>query len=310
MADAACSEAEFIDYIKKHGPTETAKILNMSVRKVFCRKKRIEKRNQITLSGPNNYKSQYPARVPIELENGTMMIASDCHFWPDMVSTAFKGFIALTKILKPNVVVLNGDVLDGAGASRHPPIGWANTPTLRQEKDAVMDRTMEILKATPKTCKHYWTLGNHCQRFENKLAQNASEFRDVEGFTLAHHFPLWEMAMSLWVNDDLVIKHRFKGGVHATHNNTAASGKSMATGHLHSLKVTPYSDYNGVRFGIDSGTLADPYGPQFAYGEDNPLNHRSGFIVLTFKDGVLLWPEICAVVDENHVQFRGVVYEV
>jgi hypothetical protein len=32
--------------------------------------------------------------------------------------------------------------------------------------------------------------------------------------------------------------------------------------------------------------------------------------VLTFKDGVLLWPEICHAVDENHVSFRGELIKV
>jgi hypothetical protein len=113
----------------------------------------------------------------------------------------------------------------------------------------------------------------------------------------------------------VVVKHRFKGGIHATHNNTLWAGKTIVTGHLHSLKVTPLSDYNGTRWGIDTGTLADPAsntegGPQFHYNEDNPQNHRSGFIVLTFKDGQLLWPEVCNVIDQNHVSFRGEVIRV
>ena len=41
-----------------------------------------------------------------------------------------------------------------------------------------------------------------------------------------------------------------------------------------------------------------------------PSNWRSGFAVLTFRDGRLLWPELVARVDEEHVQFRGEVIEV
>ena len=78
------------------------------------------------------------------------------------------------------------------------------------------------------------------------------------------------------------------------------------TGHLHSLKVTPLSDYNGTRFGVDTGTLADPYGPQFTdYTEDNPTDWRSGFVVLTFRDSRLLWPEVVHVVAEGLAEFRG-----
>ena len=84
------------------------------------------------------------------------------------------------------------------------------------------------------------------------------------------------------------------------------SGKTIITGHLHSLKVTPFDDYNGTRWGVDTGTLADPKGPQFQdYLEANPVNWRSGFIVLTFQDGKLLWPEVARVVDETTIDFRG-----
>jgi len=109
----------------------------------------------------------------------------------------------------------------------------------------------------------------------------------------------------------VVVKHRYKGGIHATHNNTVGSGKTIVTGHLHSLKVTPYSDYNGTRYGVDTGTLADTDGPQFVdYLEDSPTNWRSGFIVLTFKDGELLYPEIVQKFSDNHIQFRGQVIDV
>ena len=104
--------------------------------------------------------------------------------------------------------------------------------------------------------------------------------------------------------------HRWKGGVHATHNNTAGSGKSMVTGHLHSLKVTPYSDYNGTRYGVDTGTMAHPWGPQFQYAMDTPRNWRSGFAALTFVDGRLMWPEVFHVIDEGMIEFRGKIYEV
>jgi hypothetical protein len=109
----------------------------------------------------------------------------------------------------------------------------------------------------------------------------------------------------------VVVKHRYKGGIHATHNNTVGSGKTIVTGHLHSLKVTPYADYNGNRFGVDTGTLADPSGPQFVdYLEDNPTNWRSGFAILTFFNGQLLWPELVHDFGNGCIEFRGEVIDV
>ena len=143
-------------------------------------------------------------------------------------------------------------------------------------------------------------------RFETKLATIAPEYAHIHGVHLKDHFPFWRPCWAVQLNDDTIVKHRYKSGVHATYNNTLHSGKTIITGHLHALKVTPHSDYKGTRFGVDCGSLADPYGPQFYnYTELNPLSWRSGFVVLTFKDGVLLWPEIAFVRSEGVLDFRG-----
>jgi len=51
-------------------------------------------------------------------------------------------------------------------------------------------------------------------------------------------------------------------------------------------------------------------GPQTAYAEDDPRNHRSGFAVLSFVDGELMQPELVMVLDEQagSVTFRGKKY--
>lgn len=319
MAVASCSHEEFIRLFKQHGANELAKILGVSARAVYARRKRIENESGSSISSPTStpsgltvsqYASCYPSRVPLICENGIIMVGSDAHIWPGPKSTAVRGFQFLIRELQPKAVGLNGDVFDGARISRHPPIGWTHKPTVKQELEAVRDVTDDIAKDAPQGCELFWTLGNHDQRFENSLVAKNAEFEGVNGVLLKDHFARWKFCMSLWVNDTLVIKHRFKGGIHATHNNTLMAGKSIETGHLHSLKVTPFDDYNGTRYGIDTGTLQDPYGEQFDYQEDNPRNHRSGFIVNTFFKGKLLWPEVAAVVDPTHIQFRGKVYEV
>jgi hypothetical protein len=155
-------------------------------------------------------------------------------------------------------------------------------------------------------------LGNHDARYESRLAAVAPEYREVKGVHLKDHFPEWLPCWRVDVNDDVVIKHRMRSGVHATYNNTVNAGKTVVTGHLHSLRVTPFTDYrDSARFGVDCGTLADTDGPQFNdYLEAGPVNWRSGFVVMTFREGRLMWPEVVARVDEEHVQFRGAVIPV
>jgi len=126
-------------------------------------------------------------------------------------------------------------------------------------------------------------------------------------------FPRWEFAWSLWVNDSTVIKHRFKGGIYAPANNVkGALGMSFVTGHLHSLKVMPISAYadKPTSYGVDTGMLAEPEWEAFSYREDSPADWRSGFVVLTWRDGRLLWPEVVSVLAEGKVEFRGEILEV
>lgn len=253
--------------------------------------------------------TEFAGRLDLRVEDGVVLIASDCHYWPGDPSTAHRALVMAMRKLKPAAVIMNGDVLDGATISRHPPINWEDRPSVISEIEACKARLDELTTAYPKALR-FWTLGNHCARFESRLAAVAPEYAKLHGFHLHDHFPDYSPAWSVWINDSVVVKHRFKGGIHATHNNTIWAGKTMVTGHLHSLKVTPFTDYNGTRWGVDTGTLADPFAPSFEYLEDGPRNWRSGFVVLTFRDGRLMWPELVAVVDEGRVEFRGEYHNV
>ena len=314
------SDAEFIELWKTHKSIAAIhKIIGGNLRTLQRRRADLETKYGLLLEAknPNNRPERSPMayeRKQLGVLNGTVIVFSDAHFWPNIRTTAFDGLLWAIKEFKPSIVVCNGDALDGASISRHPPAGIGpKEPTLIEELKACQAALGEI-EETAKEARHnvrlVYTWGNHDARFNARLAANAPQFAETYGFKLEDHLPTWEFCMTCWPTADVVIKHRFKGGIHATHNNTVGAGKTIVTGHLHSLKVTPYSDYNGNRFGVDTGTLAEPTGPQMAYGEDNPVNHRSGFIILTFRDGKLLWPEIVHKWDEGQVEFRGQVFNV
>lgn len=311
---ASMTDADVADLIRKLGPLKAAKKIGCSERGLYQRRSKIEKRWGALIAVPalNRQKRvdpiQVPGRLSTKLQTGVIIVGSDAHYWPGDPTTAHRALVAFCRTLKPAVVVMNGDLFDGASVSRHPAMGWESNPTVVQEIETVRERLAEIEKAAPKALK-YWPLGNHDARFEARLVNQAPEYANVHGVHLKDHFPAcWQPCMSVWVNNQIVIKHRFKGGIHATHNNTLWAGKTMVTGHLHSLKVTPFDDYNGTRYGVDTGTLADPYGPQFEYQEDNPRNHRSGFAVLSIRDGRLLPPELVQVIGDGEVAFRGEVH--
>tara|TARA_R110000823_G_C15841723_1_gene491261 strand:+ start:85 stop:1035 length:951 start_codon:yes stop_codon:yes gene_type:complete len=316
MVAASCTEVEFIRLFEANGAAGTAHILGVNVRNVYDRRRRIEETQSIQLRSPDprspdRLTEQHPARIRLDVDTGTVIVFSDAHYWPGRVSTAHKALIKMIGELQPKLIIANGDVVDGAKISRHPPMGWEELPSVSEELETCRERLAEIKAAAPKKCRFTWTLGNHDQRFEARLAQAAPEYAQVEGIHLKDHFGMeWVPCWATWLNDDVVVKHRFKGGIHATHNGTMWAGKTMVTGHLHSLKVTPFTDYNGTRYGVDTGTLAEPDGPQFEYGEDNPKNHRSGFAVLTFHKGRLLWPQLVHVTGPNEFEFERKIYTV
>ncbi len=285
MPQAAISDDEFMELWRLHkSAAAVSDIVGVSRQAVFRRRRRIEKRTGVPLEAKDIMRAHnwiatahdHAARYFLGIENGSVIVFSDAHFWPGIRTTAFKGLLWAIKELQPKAVINNGDAFDGASISRHPRIGWDSKPSVIEELKACEMYLGEIedeAQKARKNMKLVWALGNHDARFENRLANNVPEFMHVGGFKLKDHFPAWIPCWSCWPTESVVVKHRMKGGIHATHNNTVNAGKTIVTGHLHSLKVTPFSDYNGERFGVDTGTLAEPAGPQFVdYLEDNPTN--------------------------------------
>jgi len=295
-------------------PRKVAELLNIDERWIYKRRFALAGRGVILKTIPSGtakgnwtrddvgraYKKQNEFRI----DTGTILVFSDAHWWPDHERTvANEALHVLIKDLKPKAIVANGDLFDGARTSRHAPLGWAELPSVRGELEICQERMTDIEMLLPKGCEKFWNVGNHDARFDRALVTNAPEYEGVVE-RLEDKFDRWNFAWSLMVNDNVVIKHRYHSGIHAAYNNALKSGKTIVTGHLHRLAVTPWADYNGRRWGVDTGTLAQPHGPQFDYAENNPSPHTSGFAVLTFKDGVLLPPELVEVLDDR-AYFRG-----
>jgi predicted phosphodiesterase len=248
-------------------------------------------------------------RRGMELEKGRIIVFSDAHFWPDQTTTAFKALLEMIKEYKPTAIVCNGDALDGASISRFPRADWEKIPSVKEELEACQFYLGEI-ESIAKGAKLYWPLGNHDARLEMRIIENLPAFEGVRGTTLKEYFPAWLPCWSFWVNEDTCIKHRWKGGFNAGRANALNSGVNMITGHTHHLSCMPVNDYNGVRWGVQTGTLAEPNGQQFAYTEDTPKDWNSGFVMLSFERSKLLQPEIIRVWGEDEVEFRGKIHAV
>jgi len=317
-----CSDEEFIALWNEHkSAVKLSRILDITERNIHLRRRNLERIHNIKLIASDFKGAMYDARnksfsplrqVDLGILDGTVIVFSDAHFIPSQRTTAFKGLLWAIQEFKPKAVICNGDAFDGASISRHDVTDQPQTSVIQELKatQGALGEIEEVAKAARHNVKLLFTWGNHDIRFGNRLAQHAPQFKEVLGFKLTDHIPDWDFCWAVWPTDNVIVKHRYKGGVHATHNNTVNAGVSIVTGHLHSLKVTPFSDYNGVRYGVDTGTLAETDGPQFTYAEINPNNHRSGFAVLNFFNGQLLWPELVHKFDEDQIQFRGEVIDV
>lgn len=235
----------------------------------------------------------------------TVVIFSDCHWWPNVESPATWVLLEVVQDIQPDIIIANGDIVDGWQISRHPRIGYDVGPTVAEEIE-VCKAWMGLIQGASEA-DLYWTVGNHDIRFETFLATHAGQYDGVDGFSLEHHFPEWKQCWSVNLSDDVIVKHRYKGGVNAARANALNAGLSMVTGHTHKLRVVPVTDYRGTRYGVEGGTLLDPQGPQMLYAEHNPLDMQQGFIVLEMTaDGPRFEP---VEVIEGRARWRGKIYK-
>lgn len=277
-------------------------------RNYLRRIKRYETRN-----GPLPSFAVQNSPIPIEQSHlniqefsGTLVVFSDAHFRESAPSDAFLILLQLCEKLKPEYIVNNGDAFDGASVSRFPRLGWEPVPSVLEELKSTKSALEKIKNASPGS-KPLWFIGNHEQRLSNYLSNNAAMFEGMEGFKIEDHFKDWPFYISASLNDILIIKHRVYSGMHASYNNTLKSGMSIVTGHTHRLNIRPFSDYRGVRYGIETGTLARPYGPQFNFMESNTRDWQEGFVVITIKENQI-YPELVPVVD-GKAFFRGELFK-
>ncbi|HZR77351.1 metallophosphoesterase [Bradyrhizobium sp.] len=315
MPEARCSNEEFMRLFSSIGATALSEKLGITERNVYKRRRRLENNLDSLLSAPSTASIQYPGRVPLQIANGQVLVGSDFHIWPGEQSTCLRAFKKFVDDIKPTAIILNGDVMDFPRISRHPQ-NWEKAPDVVEELESAQDHLNDIVIRSRRGTQKIWTLGNHDARFEALIANSTPQMRGVKGVHLSDHFGAWQKAMSCMINDGVeggatMVKHRWKGGMNATRANTLNAGISMVTGHLHCQNVRPLSDYRSYdRYGVDTGCVADKNHRAFSYTEDSPLDWRSGFAVLTYRDGRLLFPELVTKWSDNEVQFRGEIIRV
>lgn len=296
---------------------KVAKVIGTSHSSVAGRRRFVEEALGITLprGRPEVWKSQaHRHRININLDCAEVLMGSDLHAWPEIYGVAMAAFVDFNRRMKPAVVILNGDGLDGAQISRHSRLGWDKRPSPAEEIEALSDYLDQLRKANP-NARYIRTRGNHDTRLETYLASNAPLVEGMKGTTLADHLPGWEECISVHFNTnedgldpELIAKHRGRhNGLHATFNELRALGCSFVHGHLHSQKLVSWENARGASYGVDLGMLAPKDHPGFDYHEDGIPNWRSGLGYFTFQNAKLEVPELATVVNEERgeLRFRG-----
>ena len=297
--------------------TKVAKFFKQDIRSVYTRRKSMEIKYKISLDAisrnfkPTRLVTPGNMRRELNIDFGMVVVFSDAHFWPDEPTPAYRALLKFLEMHKQDIVcvVNNGDAFDGASISRFPSINFNKLPTVREELEACQISLTEIENRVLKQTPLIWPMGNHDARYEQLIVNKAPELQGLKGTQLRDYFPSWQPCYSFWVNGDTVIKHRYKGGAMAGRNNTLHGGINFVTGHTHVGAVNLITDYNGTRYGVQTGTLANPLGRQFDYAEDNPKDWMAGFAVLTYYESKLLMPELVQLYDDDHFEFRGQVHE-
>lgn len=218
--------------------------------------------------------------LELDIKNGTIIVASDIHI-PFQDALAVKLFINYCAKKQPEVIVLNGDILDMFMLSKFTK-GEGRNPL---EEITEARYLLENLRAVCPNSQIYYVIGNHETRLEryvlNKAPELASLIEDVFSIVKVSDFRIRGCA-SLTVNDNLVFKHGTllgnKSGLSAIKEmeNAYMSG---CTGHTHRLCKYIARKSGRKFFWIETGCLCD-LTPEYMI---NP-NWQQGFASIEIKN--------------------------
>lgn len=211
---------------------------------------------------PESYANDY---TPIKISQSRVLIISDLHF-PYQDNEAIRLAINYGKEKKVNCILINGDLMDFAGISRHEK-DW-RMRSVSQEFEAVRVFLNSLRKHFPKT-KIVYKLGNHCERWEKYLFLKAPEIFDDPEFKLETRLQLGALRIEI-VKDKLPIKigkltvlhgHEItgsSGGVNPARSTFLKTLDSVLVSHYHKTSQhTEASMYQDI-FSVNSiGCLCD-----------------------------------------------------
>jgi len=217
----------------------------------------------------------------------TIVNFSDVHL-PKQNKKALSCVIKTIKEIQPDIVRLNGDIMDCGVFSRHdiyhpPKCHWTDDQFLKESKIdfQLMNQLLaNIAQASPKSEIHY-ALGNHEMWLYEFIALSP---QTRQHFSLENQLDLKKYKVKLFPYNSfqkygkLIITHGIYTGQHHAKKHVDMMGKSILYGHLHDIqvysKVTPEKD---THMAWCTGCLCD-MNPE--YLKNKPQNWNHGFAII------------------------------
>lgn len=219
----------------------------------------------------------------IKLKDGKIFVASDLHF-PYQDDKAIECFLREVEREKPDMVVLNGDLLDFYRLSRFTKDPSGKDPAEEIEMCREFLHRLRNITEVP----IYYTIGNHETRLEKYILDQAPMIACLMDnvFQVIKTDDINIVGCSrLTINDNFVFEHGTrlgsKTGLSAI-KELEAHYLSGATGHTH--RLARYSTRkSGKRFTwLETGCLCD-LSPEYMVDPD----WEQGFGIVEFKNGRL-----------------------
>lgn len=219
--------------------------------------------------------------IDLNLKDANILVASDVHI-PFQDNKAVDAFLNACDDMNPDIVVLNGDIIDMFMLSRFTK-GEGRNPL--EEVTMCRDFLKRVRAAAP-DAQIFYVIGNHETRLERyvltKAPELASLIEDVFSIIKVTDFNVRGCA-SVTINDHLVFKHGTllgsKSGLSAIKEmeNAYMSG---CTGHTHRLCKYIARKAGRKFFWIETGCLCD-MNPEYVIQP----NWQQGFAHIMIENG-------------------------
>lgn len=235
------------------------------------------------------------------------VVLSDIHT-PDEDKDAIEIVCDLMRDLKPQILVLNGDILDLPEVSRHDAGSLARLENKRIfQTFAAGNRLLDKLEsaAGPQCTDKRYVYGNHEHRLRRWLQQGDNAiFEGDVSLDIAHRLKLEERAWQVFPDypeagtrlGKLWITHGQWCGKYPAARHLERYQTSVLVGHTHTEQTHHASTWNGPHVGYCAGYLADRTAKSMAYAP-KPNNWKQGFALVYVESNGNFHVQMLSIID-------------